>query len=106
VGGKWWKENPGGAGIPFELELARERGLPCFLLAGMGEAADDYLGARPEIIRYLRNGIDDAENFELATDPNVNALACRVVDHLCRLPLSARREGDSMLRPHNRFSGN
>jgi hypothetical protein len=106
VGGKWWKENPGGAGIPFELELARERGLPCFLLAGMGEAAEGYLGARPEIIRYLRNGIDDAENFKLATDPNVDALACRVVDQLCRLPLGARREGDSMLRPHNRFSGN
>jgi hypothetical protein len=29
VGGRGWEKNPGAAGIPRELELARERGLPC-----------------------------------------------------------------------------
>jgi uncharacterized protein len=99
VGGKWWMENPGGAGIPFELELARERGLPCFLLGGMGGAAEGYLRARPEIVHYLRNGLDEAENRKLATDSTIDALAGRVVDQLCRLPL-VRGEtlGDSTFR--------
>jgi predicted acylesterase/phospholipase RssA len=99
VGGKWWKENPGGAGIPVELEQARERGLPCFLLAGVGGAAEGYLGARPEIIRYLRNGLDEAENLKFATERNVAALASRIVGQLCRLPL-VRGEalGDSTFR--------
>jgi uncharacterized protein len=36
VGGRGWEKNPGAAGIPVEFELARERGLPCFLVASLG----------------------------------------------------------------------
>ena len=39
VGGKWWNSVACRAGIPLELGLAIERGLPCFLLGGFGGAA-------------------------------------------------------------------
>ena len=65
----------------------------------MGGAAEGYLGARPEIIRYLRNGLDEPENVKLSKEPNVATLAGRVVDQLCLLPL-VRGEtlGDSTFR--------
>jgi patatin-like phospholipase/acyl hydrolase len=87
IGGKWWKENPGAAGVPQEFELARERGLPCFLLAGLGGAAAGYLAARPEVMRNLKNGFDEEENLKLAAKQDVEALANEVVEQLCRLPL-------------------
>jgi patatin-like phospholipase/acyl hydrolase len=86
-GGKWWDQNPGGAGLPFEFELARERGLPCFLLGGLGGAAAGYLNGRPEIVINLKNGLNAAENLELSTETKVDRLASTVVDQLCRLPL-------------------
>ena len=87
VGGKWWQENPGGAGIPFELELARECGLPSFLLAGFGGAAAGYLNQYPEVLRGLKNGLDEAKNREIATERDVQRLADLVVTQLCLLPL-------------------
>jgi uncharacterized protein len=87
IGGKGWDKNPGGAGIPFEFELARERGLPCFLVASMGGAAEGYLRDRPEILRNLKNGLDQAENLKLATEQDVAALAGRIVEQLRRIPL-------------------
>ncbi|MET3973173.1 CBASS cGAMP-activated phospholipase [Bradyrhizobium sp. S3.9.1] len=87
VGGKGWKSNPGAAGIPIELNMARERGLPCFLVASLGGAAAGYLGERPEIVRNLRNGLDQQETLELATQPYVDTLAERIVRQLRRLPL-------------------
>jgi hypothetical protein len=32
VGGRWWQSVAGRAGVPLELGLAIERGIPCFLL--------------------------------------------------------------------------
>ncbi|MBR1191444.1 CBASS cGAMP-activated phospholipase [Bradyrhizobium sp. AUGA SZCCT0160] len=87
VGGKGWDKNPGGAGIPAEFELARERGLPCFLAASMGGAAEGYLRDRPEILRNLRNGLDPDENLALATALKGDVLADRIVEQLRRLPL-------------------
>ena len=87
VGGRGWEQNPGGAGIPLEFDLARERGLPCFLVAGMGGAAEGYLRDRPELLRNLKNGFDQAKNLELATEPNPGALADRIAEQLRRLPL-------------------
>jgi patatin-like phospholipase/acyl hydrolase len=87
VGGKGWEKNPGGAGIPIEFEMARERGLPCFLIASLGGAAEGYFRERPEIVRNLRNGLDQAETLELATEPEVATVADRIVRQLRRLPL-------------------
>jgi hypothetical protein len=87
VGGKWWRQDPGGAGIPAEFSLARERGLPCFLLGGLGGAAAGYLEHAPEILRSLKNGLDEQKNREIATERRVDALVDQVVNQLCRLPL-------------------
>ncbi len=87
IGGKGWRVNPGAAGIPQEFELARARGLPCFLLAGLSGAAAGYLAAQPEVLRNLKNGLSEAENRALACETDVEALATRVVEQLARLPL-------------------
>jgi hypothetical protein len=87
IGGKWWKVNPGAAGIPQEFQLARQRGLPCFLLAGLSGAAAGYLEAQPEVLRNLKNGLSEEENRALATDQDTDALATRVIEQLSRLPL-------------------
>jgi patatin-like phospholipase/acyl hydrolase len=99
VGGRWWKVNPAAAGIPQEFALARERGLPCFLLAGVSGAAAGYLQQFPSSIRDLRNGLSESENRALAGELDLDALANRVVEQLRRLPL-VRGEplGDSTFR--------
>ena len=99
IGGKWWKENRGIAGVPQEFELARERGLPCFLLGGLGGAAADFIKAYPEVLCDLRNGLDEAQNAKLAVEPNVDAIVAQVYDQLCRLPLvRGEKLGDSTFR--------
>ena len=99
IGGKWWKENRGIAGVPQEFELAYERGLPCFLLGGLGGAAADYLRERPEVLRNLRNGLDEEDNKSLAGEVNAETLVARVFGQLSRLPLvRGERLGDSTFR--------
>src|ERR1700685_2947894 len=58
VGGQWWQEIAGRAGIPIEAGLAMQRGLPCFLLGGLGGAAGDYVRNHPEVMRSLQNGLE------------------------------------------------
>jgi patatin-like phospholipase/acyl hydrolase len=99
IGGKWWRENRGVAGVPQEFELARSRGLPCFLLGGLGGAAADFVEAYPEVLRNLRNGLDEAKNAELAVEPNIEAMVAQVYGQLCRLPLvRGEKLGDSTFR--------
>jgi hypothetical protein len=93
VGGRWWLENPIGAGIPIEFELAQSRGLPCFLLGVFGGAAAGYLKDNPEILRNLRNGLDKDHNEALATAPDAADVALRVVGQLGRLPLVRGKPG-------------
>lgn len=87
IGGKWWKENRGIAGVPQEFELARKRGLPCLLPGGLGGAAADYLRERLEVLRNLHNGLDETQNIAFAAEENVGALTARVFEQFCRLPL-------------------
>jgi uncharacterized protein len=87
VGGLWWKQIAGRAGIPIEASLAMDRGLPCFLLGGLGGAASDYVKDHPEVIRSLRNGFDIETNSKLATEEDVSLLTDTIFDQLNRLPL-------------------
>lgn len=87
IGGKWWTENPAAAGIPEELELARKRGLPCFPLGGLGGATAGYLQTHPEILRNLKNGLEQTENLRFASAQDLDALAVEIVEQLGRLPL-------------------
>ena len=91
VGGKWWRakgrEGPGlTAGIPNELRMAQERGLPCFLLAGLGGVAKQFTRNGPDIFGDLKNGWDAQQNLAFA-ERSDNGLARDVCDQLARLPL-------------------
>jgi len=96
VGGKWWQSVGGRAGVPLELELAIERGLPCFLLGGLGGAAQDFVAQHPEVLARLKNGLDQPANREIATKEDVGSLAEEVYDHLERLPLVRGRGSDGI----------
>lgn len=92
VGGKWWQAVGGRAGVPLELGLAVERGIPCFLLGGLGGAAQDFVATNPQIFGKLKNGLDEKVNQKLSTEADVGSLAGSVCAYLARLPL-VRGEG-------------
>jgi patatin-like phospholipase/acyl hydrolase len=87
VGGMWWKDIAGRAGVPLEAGLGFERGLPCFLLGGLGGAAHDFVRDHPALIKSLKNGFDEATNQTIATQENVDDLVHRICEQLARLPL-------------------
>ena len=96
VGGRWWEDIAGRAGVPLEAGLAIKRGVPCFLLGGLGGAADNYVKSHPEVIRSLKNGLDDVTNQNLATEENIGNLVQCVCDQLSRLPLVRGRVSDGI----------
>jgi uncharacterized protein len=87
VGGQWWKNVVGRAGVPLEASLGMDRGIPCFLLGGLGGAAADYVNDHPEVMRSLRNGLDPDTNRKIATEENADQLIDLIVNQLGRLPL-------------------
>jgi len=87
VGGKWWQQVNDRAGIPLELGLGIERGLPCFLLGGLGGVAQNYVETHPWIFRQLKNGLSEAENRQLAIEASVHNLSQSVCSQLEKLPL-------------------
>jgi uncharacterized protein len=96
VGGKWWQEVAGRAGIPLEAGLAIDRGLPCFLLGGLGGAAHDFVKDHPALMKSLKNGFDEATNRAIATHENVGELLRQVCEQLSRLPLVRGRVSDGI----------
>ena len=96
VGGKLWPSVGDRAGVPLELELAIQRGLPCFILGGLGGAASDLVMQHPEVLAQLKNGLDRSANLELSTRENVESLAEEICAHLERLPLVRGRGSDGV----------
>jgi hypothetical protein len=96
VGGKWWQEIAGQAGVPLEVSLAIERGIPCFLLGGLGGAAQGYLAKYPQLLSQLKNGLDEPANRSLSTESDVASLAGKVCEQLGRLPLVRGRGADGV----------
>lgn len=96
VGGLWWQQIAGRAGVPIEAGLAIDRGLPCFLLGGLGGAAQTYVANHPEIIRSLRNGFDDSTNQQLAMEKDIGGLVHTICSQLTRLPLVRGRVSDGI----------
>jgi patatin-like phospholipase/acyl hydrolase len=92
VGGKWWKLAAATAGVPQEINLARENHLPLFLLGGLGGATRDYLDSHPELIRSCHNGLTEAENLALSRIENAGELFKQVVDQISLLPLRSRTQ--------------
>jgi len=87
VGGRWWHEVAGRAGLPIEIDLAIERGISCFLLGGLGGAARDYVANHPQLLKALKNGFDEATNHALATDGDCSRLANLLCEQIERLPV-------------------
>lgn len=96
VGGNWWEEVAGRAGVPIEVNLAIHRGLPCFLLGGLGGAAQEYLRKNRFVIDSLKNGFDHQTNEALATQEDVGSLVETVCTQLTRLPLVHGRVSDGI----------
>lgn len=96
VGGNWWHEVVGRAGLPIEADLAIKQGLPCFLLGGLGGAAKDFIQSHPELMKALRNGLDEAKNLEIATNEEVGDLVQTVCAQIERLPLVHGRVSDGI----------
>lgn len=96
VGGLWWQQIMGRAGVPIEGGLAIGRGLPCFLLGGLGGAAQDYVRDHPDVIRSLKNGFDDTTNQRLATQEDIDRILPIVCNQLSRLPLVRGRVSDGI----------
>jgi hypothetical protein len=96
IGGNWWYESAGRAGLPIEAGLAIKRGLPCFLLGGLGGVAKDFVQARPDLMRALRNGLDEATNREIATNELVDDLVQTICTQMERLPLTHGRVSDGL----------
>ena len=96
VGGRWWQEIAGRAGVPIEAGLAIDRGLPCFLLGGLGGAAQGFVRDHPELMYSLKNGLDYEVNSIIATQADVGGLVDLVCDQLTRLPLVHGRVSDGV----------
>ena len=94
AGGVWWDEIPGRAGVPLEAGLAFERGVPCFLLGGLGGAARDFVVNHPTVIDRLKNGLDANSNQLLALETNLSGIVSTVHSQLVRLPLVRGRVVD------------
>lgn len=90
IGGKWWYEAPNHAGVPAEFTLALNRGIPTFLLGGLGGATAGYLESHPDILADLRNGLDQNGNRSLVTLDDVSTLVKVVLEQAARLPLGRR----------------
>jgi hypothetical protein len=96
VGGRWWKNVVGRAGVPQEAALAMDRGIPCFLLGGLGGAAADYVNNNPQVIDGLKNGFDSDRNRAIATDEDVGRLIDVIIEQIARLPLIRGRTTDGV----------
>lgn len=96
VGGRWWKEVASRAGVPIEAGLAIDRGLPCFLLGGLGGAAQGFVQEHPDLMHSLKNGLSCEVNSTIATQEDVGGLVSIVCDQLARLPLVHGRVSDGV----------
>jgi hypothetical protein len=94
VGGRWWQDVSGRAGVPYEIALAIEKGLPCFLLGGLGGVAKGYVENHPELLNKLKNGFDLVANRRIAIESDIETLTDTICGQLSRLPLVHGRGSD------------
>lgn len=87
VGGRWWQTSPQHTGVLGELRLATQRGIASFLLGGLGGAMQGFWRQHPEVLRQLKNGLDDGDNERLAAMTDVDELVGSVLRQTARLPL-------------------
>ncbi|TWB86763.1 patatin-like phospholipase [Bradyrhizobium macuxiense] len=87
-GGKWWEVNRKAAGVPREIELAKDSRLPLFLVGGVGQGAvAGLLREFPELMRECANGLAQDENERLAAEKDPTRAAEIIIHQLPGLRL-------------------
>jgi len=84
VGGKMHRADGIVPGVGEELDLAARKGMPRFLVAGMGGYAGEY--AKEILPDHLNNGLSDDDNELLFTANDVAACVAVIFEHLARSP--------------------
>jgi SLOG cluster2 len=84
VGGKWWDQVPGRAGVPKELQLAKERKVPCYLLGGFGGISSKFINEQPEWYAGLNNNLSVEDNQLLASLSDITLAAGIIVGRLSK----------------------
>lgn len=82
VGGKMHAKDGIIPGVFEEMELARKKGIPRFLIAGMGGYAAQY--AKELLPTSLNNGLTDEMNALLFSTPDVSACVNIIFERLAR----------------------
>ncbi|MBX3738950.1 MAG: hypothetical protein KF715_19815 [Candidatus Didemnitutus sp.] len=71
-------------GVAEEIDLARRRGLACFIVGGFGGEAASAAEKFKLDPRSLRNGLTDEQNAALLESTDVSACVGLIFDHLVR----------------------
>lgn len=85
IGGKMHKRNGYVPGVLEEMEMAAERAIPRFLIAGMGGFAAEY--AKALTPASLKNGLTDEQNALLFSTSDVGACVSVIFEQLVRQKL-------------------
>ena len=84
IGGKWWDQVPGRAGVPKELQLAKERKVPCYVLGGFGGISSKFMNEQRDWYEGLNNGLSAEDNRVLASLSDITLAAGVVVGRLSK----------------------
>jgi len=82
IGGKWWDDVPGRAGVPIEFEMAKQKQVPCFVLGGFGGISSMYAKENPSWFANLHNKLSNEDNQFLASNSSFNLVAGIIVSQL------------------------
>ena len=82
VGGKMHKQDGFIPGVQEEMDLAAKKGIPRFLIAGMGGFAAEY--AKDLTPSSLQNGLSDEQNVLLFSTPDVSACVNLLFERLAK----------------------
>ncbi|MGO9314854.1 MAG: hypothetical protein ACLQBD_16855 [Syntrophobacteraceae bacterium] len=91
IGGLFHEDNKIKPGVLEEIELATSRGIPCFLLGGMG-GMTARLARNSEWLTKVSNGLPDEQNRELLATNDIASCVSIILDHLIRNQGLAKRE--------------
>jgi hypothetical protein len=82
VGGKMHRKDGLVPGVQEEMDLAAQKGIPRFLIAGMGGFAAEY--AKDLTPSSLQNGLSDEQNMLLFSTPDVSACVNLLFERLAK----------------------
>jgi hypothetical protein len=90
VGGKLHEQDGNVSGVLAEVRRAQQRGMPIFLVGGMGGMAARLVKERAHELS-LRNELSPEQNEQLQTTTNIEFCASTVINHLSLHPEFATR---------------